>query len=241
MRFISRLYAMNPKPPAPVPPLDLSRVKALLFDVDGTLSNSDDQLIQRLVNLLKPARFIIPEPKARSLSRRLVMRLESPGNTLLGLADRLQIDNLIAKVLDQRARRRASHASYPVIPGVPQMLQTLSLRYPLAVVSARNALTTHAFLEHNALEPYFAMVVTSQTCPHTKPFPDPLLYAAHALSVPIQDCLMIGDTVVDVRAARAAGAQSLSVLCGFGTEKELRAAGTQAILPSAADLTKLLT
>ena len=231
---------MNPKLPAPVPPLDLSRVKALLFDVDGTLSDSDDQLIQRLFNLLKPTRFIIPEPKARSLSRRLVMRLESPGNTLLGLADRLQIDNLIAKVLDQRARRRAPHASYPVIPGVPQMLQNLSLRYPLAVVSARNALTTHAFLEHNALEPYFAVVVTSQTCPHTKPFPDPLLYAAHALSVPIQECLMIGDTVVDVRAARAAGAQSLSVLCGFGTEKELRAAGTQAILPSTADLTKLL-
>ena len=62
---------MNPKLPAPVPPLDLSRVKALLFDVDGTLADSDDQLIQRLVNLLKPARFIIPEPKARSLSRRL--------------------------------------------------------------------------------------------------------------------------------------------------------------------------
>jgi HAD superfamily hydrolase (TIGR01549 family) len=215
-------------------------MKALLFDVDGTLSDSDDQLIQRLVNLLKPARFIIPEPKARSLSRRLVMRLESPGNTLLGLADRLQIDNLIAKVLDQRARRRAPQASYPVIPGVPQMLQTLSLRYPLAVVSARNALTRNAFLEHNALEPYFAVVVTSQTCPHTKPFPDPLLYAAHALSVPIQDCLMIGDTVVDVRATRAAGAQSLSVLCGFGTEKELRAAGTQAILPSTADLADFL-
>ncbi len=231
---------MNPKLPAPVPPLDLSRVKALLFDVDGTLSDSDDQLIQRLVNLLKPARFIIPEPKARSLSRRLVMRLESPGNALLGLADRLQIDDLIAKVLDQRARRRALHASYPVIPGVPQMLQTLSLRYPLAVVSARNALTTHAFLEHNALKPYFAVVVTSQTCPHTKPFPDPLLYAAHTLSVPIQDCLMIGDTVVDVRAARAAGAPSLSVLCGFGTEKELRAAGTQAILPSTADLADFL-
>jgi len=159
---------------------------------------------------------------------------------LLGLADRLHMDNLIAKVLDQRAHRRASHSSYPVIPGVPQMLQALSLRYPMAVVSARNALTTHAFLEHNALEPYFAIVVTSQTCPHTKPFPDPLLYAAHALDVPIQDCLMIGDTVVDVRAARAAGAQSLSVLCGFGTEKELSAAGTQAILPSTADLTKLL-
>jgi len=231
---------MKPKTPAPVPPLDCSRVKALLFDVDGTLADSDDQMVQRLVNLLKPLHFLIPEPQALTFSRRFVMQVESPGNALLGLADRLHMDNLIAKVLDQRAQRRASHSSYPVIPGVPQMLEALSLRYPMAVVSARNALTTHAFLEHNALEPYFAMVVTSQTCPHTKPFPDPLLYAAHALDVPIQDCLMIGDTVVDVHAARAAGAQSLSVLCGFGTEKELRAAGTQAILPSTADLTKLL-
>jgi len=231
---------MNPGSLTPAQPLDRSRIKALLFDVDGTLADSDNQMVQRLVNLLKPAHFIIPEPKARTLSRRLVMRLESPGNALLGLADRLQMDNFIAKILDQRARRRASHASYPVIPGVPQMLQALASRFPMAVVSARNALTTHVFLEHNALELYFAMVVTSQTCPHTKPYPDPLLYAAHALSVPIQDCLMIGDTVVDVRAARAAGAQSLSVLCGFGTEKELRAAGTQAILPSTADLVKLL-
>jgi HAD superfamily hydrolase (TIGR01509 family) len=232
---------MKPRSPKSTPALDLSRVKALLFDVDGTLADSDDQLVQRLVNLLKPLHFLIPEPQALTFSRRLVMRLESPGNALLVLADRLHMDSFIARILDKRARRRADHTSYPVVPGVPQMLQTLSLRYPLAVVSARNALTTHAFLEHNALEPYFAVVVTSQTCPHTKPFPDPLLYAAHAISVPIQDCLMIGDTVVDVRAARAAGAQSLSVLCGFGTEKELLAAGTQAILPSTADLTKLLT
>ena len=231
---------MNSRPPAPAPPLDLSRVKALLFDVDGTLADSDDQLVQRLVNLLKPLHFLIPEPQALTFSRRLVMRFESPGNALLVLADRLHMDSFIARVLDKRARRRADHTSYPVVPGVQQMLQALAPRYPLAVVSARNALTTHAFLEHNALEPYFAIVVTSQTCPHTKPYPDPLLYAAHALGVPIQDCLMIGDTVVDVRAARAAGAQSLSVLCGFGTEKELLAAGTQAILPSTADLTKFL-
>ena len=43
---------------------------------------------------------------------------------------------------------------------------------------------------------------------------------------------MIGDTVTDVRAALSAGAQSLSVLCGFGTETELIKSGTQEILPS---------
>ncbi len=52
---------------------------------------------------------------------------------------------------------------------------------------------------------------------------------------------MIGDTVTDIRAAKAAGAQSLSVLCGFGLEKELRRAGTQEILASTSELAAYLT
>jgi phosphoglycolate phosphatase-like HAD superfamily hydrolase len=52
---------------------------------------------------------------------------------------------------------------------------------------------------------------------------------------------MVGDTVTDVRAALAAGAQSLSVLSGFGTEAELQKAGTQAILPSTSSLASFLT
>ena len=83
--------------------------------------------------------------------------------------------------------------------------------------------------------------MTSQTCARTKPFPDPLLFAAEKLAVPIENCLMIGDTVTDIRAAKAAGAQSLSVLCGFGLEKELRRAGTQEILVSTSELATYLT
>ena len=51
----------------------------------------------------------------------------------------------------------------------------------------------------------------------------------------------VGDTVTDVRAAQAAGAQSVSVLCGFGTHKELLKAGTQAILQSTSSLAAFLT
>ena len=88
------------------------------------------------------------------------------------------------------------------------------------------------FLSVNKLEDYFEVVVSSQTCVKTKPYADPLLYAANELGVPIENCLMIGDTLTDVRAALAAGAQSLSVLCGFGTEKELKKSGTHHILES---------
>ena len=51
---------------------------------------------------------------------------------------------------------------------------------------------------------------------------------------------MVGDTTVDMRAARAAGTQGIGVLCGFGEEAELRRAGADFILPSTADLTAVL-
>jgi phosphoglycolate phosphatase len=52
---------------------------------------------------------------------------------------------------------------------------------------------------------------------------------------------MIGDTTVDMRAGKAAGAQTLGVLCGFGEEPELRQLGADFILKSTSDLPQLFT
>jgi phosphoglycolate phosphatase-like HAD superfamily hydrolase len=54
-----------------------------------------------------------------------------------------------------------------------------------------------------------------------------------------QECLMIGDTTVDIRAGKAAGAQAVGVLCGFGEEAELRQLGADQILRSTSDLPEL--
>ena len=54
------------------------------------------------------------------------------------------------------------------------------------------------------------------------------------------EVLMVGDTSVDIRAGRAAGAQTAAVLCGFGEEKELRRAGADLILSSTVDLLGVL-
>jgi phosphoglycolate phosphatase len=51
---------------------------------------------------------------------------------------------------------------------------------------------------------------------------------------------MIGDTTVDTRAGKAAGAQTVSVLCGFGEEDELRRKNPDLILPSTANLADVL-
>jgi phosphoglycolate phosphatase len=60
------------------------------------------------------------------------------------------------------------------------------------------------------------------------------------MGVDPQACLMVGDTTVDIRAGRAAGAQTIGVLCGFGTQRELERAGADLIVSSTADLAEIL-
>jgi len=110
----------------------------------------------------------------------------------------------------------------------------------MAVVSARDERSTLRFLDQLDLTPLFQVIVTAQTANHTKPYPDPVLFAARAMDVPAENCLMIGDTTVDIRAGKAAGAQTVGVLCGFGEEGELRRVGADLILPSTAGLADVL-
>jgi HAD superfamily hydrolase (TIGR01549 family) len=222
-------------------PLDLSRVRALCFDVDGTLRDTDDQIVSRLAKLINPIRFLFPQRDPHRFARRTVMALEDPGTFLYGLPDRLDIDQYLAQFLGafQRFRRDGKEA-YLLVKGVREMLEILHLHYPMAIVSARGQRSTLAFLEHFGLTPFFQTTVTAQTCRHTKPYPDPILKAAEGMGVPPSACLMIGDTTVDMRAGVAAGAQTLGVLCGFGEEEELIRNGANAILSTTADLVTVL-
>ena len=67
-----------------------------------------------------------------------------------------------------------------------------------------------------------------------------MLFAAEALGLDPAECLMVGDTIVDIKAGKLAGAQTAAVLCGFGQQQELEQAGADLILSSTADLEKLL-
>jgi phosphoglycolate phosphatase-like HAD superfamily hydrolase len=219
-------------------PLDTSRVAGLIFDMDGTLSDTDDQMVDRLARLLKPLGPLFPGKNAQAVARWLVMAVETPGNFFYGIPDRLGLDDKLDYLVNALIRRSKSqtHPHFRIIPGVEAMLANLAARYPLALVSVRDSRGTNAFIEQYHLGPFFKAVATSLTCRRTKPFPDPLLWAAEQMDVPASGCVMIGDTAVDVRAGKAAGAQTVGVLCGFGTRNELLRAGADAILHSTADL-----
>lgn len=223
-------------------PLDLTRIRALCFDVDGTLCDSDDGWAMRIERVLLPLRALFPQGNVRPFARWAVMGLETPGNIIYSLLDRIGLDGQIAGLYNFMVNRlpsRRPHAFSPVL-GVQQMLAALHPRFPLSVVSARDRRTTLAFLECHDLLALFRTVVTSQTCQYTKPFPHPIWHAAHEMGVQPHECLMVGDTTVDIRSGKAAGAQTVGVLCGFGQEKELRRAGADLILPSTAELAEVL-
>jgi phosphoglycolate phosphatase-like HAD superfamily hydrolase len=100
----------------------------------------------------------------------------------------------------------------------------------MAIVSARHEKSTMHFLEQFDLAKYFDVIVTGLSARHTKPFPDPIFLAAEKMGVKPMECLMVGDTTVDIRAGKSAGGQTVGVLCGFGEEKELKDMGADLIL-----------
>lgn len=223
-------------------PLDIPRIRALCFDVDGTLSDTDDQFEQTLERLLTPFKFLFRDHNPRPFARKIVMFTEAPGNFLIGIPDKLRIDEELAAIGDFIFRRGHNPKSggFLLISGVHKTLTKLDPHFPMSVVSARGGRSTQVFLDQYNLNPFFRAVATAHTCEHTKPFPDPILWAAEQMGVAPAECLMIGDTTVDIRAAKAAGAQSVGVLCGFGEEAELREAGADLILESTAQLSQVL-
>jgi len=217
--------------------LDLPRIKALCFDVDGTLSDTDDLYARKVSPYLPRTIFRDPDQTAR----RMVMWVESPGNALLRYADRMGLDDEMGAFIDRFSRARPNTAQrFLLIPGVDEMLAALKGRYPMAIVSARHEKSTMRFLEQFDLVKYFDAIITGLSAPHTKPFPDPIFLAAERMGVKPHECLMIGDTTVDMRAGRSAGAQTVGVLCGFGEEKELLDMGADLILSNTHQLMDVL-
>jgi len=223
-------------------PLDIINIHAICFDIDGTLRDTDDQIVNLLTNMLRPLRFLFPGGTPQPFARRFVMTTEDMGNFIIGLPDRLNIDHHLARIGNYFHRNGLSFQPKPslIVSGVIEMLSSLESQYPMAIVSAGSERRVQAFLNQFEINQYFSCVATAQTCRHTKPYPDPIYWAAEQMNVAPINCLMVGETTVDIRAGKAAGAQSVGVLCGFGEKNELKKTGADLILPNTANLTDIL-
>jgi phosphoglycolate phosphatase-like HAD superfamily hydrolase len=223
-------------------PFDPSRVKALLFDLDGTLADTDDAYVRRAGAFVRRLNFLFPKADPTRFLRWSMMMAETPLTHLMGIPDFLGIDAPLARAADWLADRRGpkTNAHFVLIEGVEAMLARLGERFPLAIVTARGGRMTKNFIEQFGLSHRFGALASAQTVAHTKPYPDPVLWAAKRLNIPVEQCVMIGDTTVDMLAGKRAGAQTIGVLCGFGERRELERAGADVIVETTPELEALL-
>lgn len=215
-------------------------IAAVLFDLDGTLVETDDHAVERLAHRLEIVRRLVPGGDTTRAARRLIMRNHDFLNRWLVLLDALGLDGVIiglAKrwgLLDDRS----SGASLRPVAGTLELVTQLSSRYRLAIVSTRAEADLRAYLERQSLGGCFVALVGSDSTQRIKPHPEPMLRALTLLGVAADQAVMVGDTTVDIAAARAAGVLAVGVLCGFGEPKDFRDADL--VLQSTADLANLL-
>lgn len=222
--------------------LDVKQIKGLCFDIDGTLRDTDDQFVEKLSRYLNPISRVMSGYSSKVAARKIVMLMESPATYLFGLPDRFGVDHYVVRFLDfiHQSGNKNEKGDHPIIEGVIEMISFLSGYYPMSIVSNRDEKSTKSFIDTYDLADKFHVVVTGQTCRYGKPSPEPVLYAAEKMGVPAENCLMIGDTTVDIKAAKGVGAQSVGVLCGFGEREELKKQGANLILDNPIELMDLL-
>ncbi len=127
---------------------------------------------------------------------------------------------------------------YPgVIAGLDYLTQA---QFSLGCVTNKPARFTEPLLEKLGLDKYFQITVSGDTLPVKKPDPAPLLHAAKFFNVAPEKCLMVGDSINDVQAARAAGFQVACVTYGYNHGMDIRDAGPDLVIDSLEQLSIFL-
>ncbi len=215
-------------------------IAAIFFDLDGTIIDTDDDMIEHVADNMGLLRRIFPGRNPRPFLRHLLMLGEGPINRALTTFDRLDIDDDLFRLNDwiRRALGLSRSDVMTLIPGVVSTLDELKKSYRLAVVTTRGRTVVDRFLEDSALEHMFEVVITRDDVRRLKPHPEPVLRAVELMGLEAEQCVMIGDTSADVLAARAAEVHVIAVLSGFGQTQNLEDADV--ILETTSELTDWL-
>jgi len=221
----------------------LKKPKLILIDVDGTLVDSVPDLAYCVDSMMRE--LGLPEhgeEKVREWVGNGVERLTR--RALIGQLEGEPDEALFRKAyplfLDCYAINTSKRSC--LYPGVREGLDRLHAQdYVLGSVTNKVAQFTIPLLKDLGIYDDFAVVVAGDTLDKKKPDPAPLLFAAERMGVAPEDCLMVGDSISDVKAARAAGFQIVCMPYGYNHGNDIREANPDAVIDSLEDLDTLLT
>lgn len=218
------------------------RVKAVTIDLDGTLADSVPDLAAAANAVLRTlGRAALPDSMIRSFVGKGIPRLVERvlAGSLDGAVDRAALD--AALPIFERCYADINGVHTTLFPGVREGLDALrAVDMPLACVTNKAERFTLPLLERLGIAQYFLHVVSGDTLPQKKPDPAPLLHACRQLRVRPPEMLMIGDSVNDAQAARAAGCPVFCVTYGYNEGQDVRALDVDAIVSSLFEATQLI-
>ncbi len=211
---------------------------AFLFDLDGTLMDSVYQHVLAWRDALEGAGI---ELSVWRIHRRIGMSGGLFLNALLRETGRRMSDADTARVLRIHKESFARQvAGVRPLPGARELLTYLtSARVPWAIATSGRLESAQTMLDSLGV-PAGVPVITRDQVEHAKPDPDLFLAAAERLGVPVQDSIVVGDSVWDLLAARRAHALGVGLLSGGYGEDELQQAGAYRVYQDPADLLKHL-
>lgn len=188
----------------------MGRYRAIAWDLDGTLADTSADLAAAMNHLrLREGMVPLAVSEVRSLvgdgARALVRRGLAPDTDE-------RTDRYVADFLDHY--RIHCCDTTVLMPGIAEVLEQLA-GIPHAIATNKPMEFTTPILRHLGVGGRFAAVYGAGSVPNRKPAPDMISAIARDLGLPPAEVLMVGDSLNDILAARAAGAASCAVSYGY--------------------------
>jgi phosphoglycolate phosphatase len=205
-------------------------LRNVLFDLDGTLTDPFVGITRCLAHAVE--QLGIEAPPALEMAAHIGPPIRQSIATLLG--DRSSDENVTLALTHYRERYR-SIGMFENEPyaGVEQMLHDLrAMGVRLFVATSKPHVIARPILEHFTLAPYFADVFGSELSGENEDKGDLLRHALARAALDPRDTAMVGDRRFDMSAARALRVMAIGVTYGYGSERELREAGAEALCDS---------
>ena len=212
----------------------IAGVKAIIFDLDGTLIDASDGVVECFNYALREA-GLKPAP-----AEEIKSTIGYPPKEVFKRYSESKVEFLHQKLLERAKEVMAERSR--LLPGARETLEFCNsngFKCGMATTKYReNGMKVLAKLE---IDKYFDVILFGDEVESVKPDPGIIVEMAEKLGVKVDETLVVGDTINDVIAARAAGATSVSVTSGVDPKWKLLNEKPDYLIDTIGDLITLLS
>lgn len=193
----------------------INRKLLVMFDCDGTLSDSLAQIVQ----YMQQAWRFTPVPCADAIGAIIGLKLQDAIAKLDENLSQTQIETISAEYIKQA---RAENTNMPpLFPGMREVIEALHAQgHQIGIATGMGRIGLQKILKHYKLLEILSPLKTADDG-LGKPNPDILLQAMAETATSPENTIMIGDSIYDMQMADAANVQALGVTWGYGSKKNL--------------------